>query len=93
MRGDVSKGIYREESVLAAVGGRQADLGVDVEETLDAAWRPDSALNTELVRLEVVVVIGALDGEGGGDLSPGCVSQPLVGSMRGGVGERENIPA
>lgn len=61
-------GIYREKAALGRVKRGQADLGVDVEETLEAAGRPDGALNAELVGLEVVVIKGALDGQGACDL-------------------------
>lgn len=62
---NVVGGIYREQSGPGAVHGAQADLGVDVEQALDAAGGPDGGLDAELVRLEVVVVVGAADGEGG----------------------------
>jgi len=67
---DVLEGSYRKLARLgvASVLGRDADFGVDVEETLEAAGRPDGALDAELVGLDVVVVVGALDGHGRRDL-------------------------
>jgi hypothetical protein len=60
--------IYRQESSSVGVEGRKADLGVDVEETLLSARRPDGALDAKLIGLEVVVVKDTLQGEGRGDL-------------------------
>jgi len=69
MHTDGLKGLYRQKTVLGrAAARRDADFGVDVEKTLDAARRPHGALETKLVRLEVVVVVGATDSHGGGDL-------------------------
>jgi hypothetical protein len=68
VEGHVAKGSYSELGVALGAGSRHANLGVDVEESLEAARRPDGALDAELVRLEVVVVVGALNGEGRADL-------------------------
>jgi hypothetical protein len=73
------RGTYRQERSLGSIGRRQADLGVDVEETLDAAWRPDGGLNSKDVRLDVVVVKGTGDGKGAGDLF--CKCQPEYPSL------------
>ena len=55
---------YSEQSSLLVVDGREADLRVDVEEAFLPARRPDSRLNAELVGLEVVVIVRAVEGEG-----------------------------
>lgn len=68
LEGDVAKGSYSEQVPVLGAERRHADLGVDVEETLEAAGGPDGALDAELVRLDVVVVEGALDGEGRANL-------------------------
>lgn len=49
-----------EETSGAAVGGGQADLGVDVEHAGGAAGRPDNRRAVGSVVLEVVAVGGAL---------------------------------
>lgn len=68
MEGYVAKGSYSEQVPVVGAERRHADLGVDVEETLEAAGRPNGALDAELVGLDVIVVEGALDAEGGADL-------------------------
>lgn len=55
---------YSKESRLLGVDWGQADLGVDVEVAVLATGGPDGCLNAELVRLEVVVVVGTGEGQG-----------------------------
>lgn len=59
---------YRQQSGVVGVQRCHADLGVDVEQALLTAWRPDSALKAKLIRLQIVVVVGAVEGLLGGDL-------------------------
>lgn len=65
---DLLESSYRKEGGLDRVHGRQPHLGVDVEEPLQPAGGPDGRLDAKGVRLEVVVVVGALEREGRGDL-------------------------
>jgi hypothetical protein len=77
-------GVNSKEGLSLGVEGSDADLGVDVEETLLSARRPDSALNGEGVSAEVVVVEEALEGKGGGGLVMGA--KVSVGCNRAGNG-------
>lgn len=57
-----------QETLGGGVGGGQADLGVDVEHALGAAWRPDDRSAVGLVMLEVVASQGTLEFVGGAGL-------------------------
>ena len=59
---------YGHLGVLSRVWRRQAYFRVDIKQAFDAAWRPDSALDTEDVSHDVVVFIWPADGLGARDL-------------------------
>jgi hypothetical protein len=54
--------VDRHQSMFLGVQGRQPDFGVDVEQALNSARRPgDNALHAEHVRLEVIIIVRAVD--------------------------------
>lgn len=79
--GELEIGRVNGEQGSLRARGRDADLGVDVQQALLAARRPDGALDAELVRLEIVVGVWPAKRESARDLLG--VAREVVGRLAG----------